>query len=245
MIDLKNVSRSFDGKIAVRDLTLSVPPGCIFACVGPNGAGKTTTIRMIVGLLLPTAGAITVGGHDVVREPVAAKRLLGYVPDQPFLYDKLTGREFLHFVGRIYSMPPPDVERGVAEFAALFEMTGYLDELCESYSHGMKQRVVLASALLHDPRVIVVDEPMVGLDPAGVRLVSALLRARARDGVTVFMSTHTLSLVEDLADEIGVLHKAELVYRGSVADLRARRGAGGKLEDAFFQLTLEEDASLG
>ena len=242
MIDLRGVTRTFDGKVAVRNLTLSISPGCIFACVGPNGAGKTTTIRMIAGLLLPTSGTIAVGGYDVVREPVGAKRLLGYIPDQPFLYDKLTGREFLQFVGRIYLMPYADIERAVADYAGLFEMSDYLDELCESYSHGMKQRVVLASALMHDPRVIVVDEPMVGLDPAGVRLVSDLLRRRARDGVAVFMCTHTLSLVEAIADEVGVLHKAELLYRGPVVDLRAGVG-GGKLEDAFFQLTAEENVN--
>ncbi|GAI81798.1 unnamed protein product, partial [marine sediment metagenome] len=171
MIEIRNVSRTFDGKVAVDSLTLKINPGSIFACVGPNGAGKTTTIRMLIGLLLPTTGTISVCGHDIVADAVRAKRHVGYIPDQPFLYDKLTAREFMTFVGKIYLMEPSAIQRKIDEFAELFEMTPYLDELCESHSHGMKQRVVLSAALMHDPRVIVVDEPMVGLDPAGARLV--------------------------------------------------------------------------
>ena len=244
MIEMENVRRTFDGKVAVDELTLTVAGGRVFAFVGPNGAGKTTTIRMLVGLLIPTSGIIRVCGHDMVHENVAAKRVVGYVPDEPFLYDKLTGREFLEFVAKIYRMKPPAGRRKIDEYTALFEMAEYLDELCETYSHGMKQRVVLTSALMHDPSVLVVDEPMVGLDPAGAKLVRNLFRERAEAGAAVFISTHTLSLVENIADEVGVLHKGALLYHGSVEGIRNEAGTDGALEDAFLQLTREEAGSL-
>lgn len=240
MIEMENIRRTFNGKVAVADLTLSVPSGHVFAFVGPNGAGKTTTIRMLVGLLIPTAGVVRVSGFDMVADNVAAKRVVGYIPDEPFLYDKLTGREFLEFVAKIYRMKPAFARERIDEYAALFEMVDYLDELCETYSHGMKQRVVLSSALMHDPEVLVVDEPMVGLDPAGAKLVRELFRKRAESGATVFISTHTLSLVESIADDVGVLHNGALLYHGSVAGLQNEGGAGGALEDAFLQLTREE-----
>ena len=240
MIEMHDVSRKFDGKVAVSSLTLKIEPGSIFACVGPNGAGKTTTIRMLIGLLLPTTGTVSICGHDIVTDAVRAKRHIGYIPDQPFLYDKLTAREFMTFVGNIYLMDSGTVQRKIDEFAELFEMTSYLDELCESHSHGMKQRVVLSAALMHDPGILVVDEPMVGLDPAGARLVRGLFRERAENGATVFMSTHTLSLVESIASEVGVLHKGRLLFKGSVQEMR-EQVSDRKLEDAFFQMTLEGD----
>jgi len=244
MIEMENVRRAFDGKVAVQDLTLTVGGGHVFAFVGPNGAGKTTTIRMLVGLLIPTAGVVRVSGHDMVADNLAAKRVVGYVPDEPFLYDKLTGREFLEFVAKIYRMKPPAARKRIDEYTALFEMGEYLDDLCEVYSHGMKQRVVLTSALMHDPKVLVVDEPMVGLDPAGAKLVRELFCKLAESGAAVFISTHTLSLVESIADEVGVLHKGALIYHGSVEGLRIETGTGGALEDAFLQLTREGAASV-
>ena len=237
---MDRVRRTFDGKVAVDSLTLRIEAGQVFAFVGPNGAGKTTTIRMLVGLLIPTAGRIRVCGRDVTRDNVEAKRVIGYIPDQPFLYDKLTGGEFLAFVGKVYALDPSLSERRIAEYVELFGMADYLDDLCESYSHGMKQRVVLASALMHDPSVIVVDEPMVGLDPAGVKLVRSLFEERARSGAAVFISTHTLSLVENVADRVGVLHKGKLLFDGPVDGLQRAAGASGDLEDAFLQLTREE-----
>ena len=191
MIRLENLTKRFGDMVAVDHLNLDIPAGELFVFVGPNGAGKTTTIKMIAGLLRPTEGRVILCGHDVQKDYIEARSLLSYVPDQPFLYDKLTGREFLRFVGAMYGMDRSAIERKIGSLSELFETDGFLDELAQTYSHGMKQRVVVSAAMLHEPRVLVIDEPMVGLDPKGARTLKAVLRDLTGDGVTVFMSTHT------------------------------------------------------
>jgi ABC-2 type transport system ATP-binding protein len=237
MIRLDRVTKRFGETVAVNDLSLEIPPGQLFAVLGRNGAGKTTTIKMIAGLLRPTAGSVTVCGFDLQRHPLEAKARIAYVPDQPFLYDKLSGREFLRFTADMYR-----VEAGAAraarieELVRLFDMEDYVDELSETYSHGMKQRAVLAAALLHRPQVLVVDEPLVGLDPQNARRVKSVFREEARRGTTLFMSTHTLSVAEEVADRIGILHEGRLVALGTMDELRAQSRSGGRLEDLYFKI---------
>jgi ABC-2 type transport system ATP-binding protein len=205
MIELKSITRLYGKKVAVDGLDLHIPQGELFAFLGPNGAGKTTTIKMMVGLLHPSAGNVLIGGYDSVKNPREVNFLTGYVPDEPYLYDKLTGREFLRFVADLYGMSADAATASLERQIDTFDLAGFVDHLSESYSHGMKQRIVFASALLHEPRVLIVDEPMVGLDPRSMRLVKDLLRKLARQGATVFMSTHTLAVVEEIADRIGVI----------------------------------------
>ncbi|MBI4564793.1 MAG: ABC transporter ATP-binding protein [Planctomycetes bacterium] len=237
MIRLDRVTKNYGRKVAVRDLSLEVPPGELFAFLGPNGAGKTTTVKMIVGLLRPTEGRVTVGGHDLQKEYLAAKRILAYVPDQPYLYDKLSGYEFLNFIGDMYDIPRSERRREIDRWSDLFGMREYLNLLTESYSHGMKQRVVLAATLLHRPKVIVLDEPLVGLDPHSARLVKEVFRDQARAGATVFMSTHVLSIAEDVAQRIGIIRDGRLAALGTLEDLRRRTGRDGRLEDLYFSIT--------
>ncbi|MHC4712077.1 MAG: ABC transporter ATP-binding protein [Planctomycetota bacterium] len=242
MISLSNVSKFFGENRAVRNLTLEVRPGEIFAFLGPNGAGKTTTIKMIVGLLQPTGGSIRVCGYDMDTEGLLAKESLSYVPDQPYLYEKLTGREFLHFIADIYRLEPDVGEFKVTQAAGLFDLEEFADQLAENYSHGMKQRVVMAAALLHDPRVIVIDEPMVGLDPKSARLLKNILQQKARDGACIFMSTHTLSVAEEIADRVGIIDRGDLVALGTIDELTDRAQVEGRLEDVFLAIT--EEASV-
>ena len=222
MIQLEGVAKSYGSKRAVTDLSLEVRAGEVFAFLGANGAGKTTTIKMLVGLLLPDAGRLHLGGHDVVAQPREASRIVGYVPDQPYLYDKLTGREFLQFVADMHGMETADARASIDEQVSLFRLEDFVDRLAEVYSHGMKQRLVFAAALVHRPRVIILDEPMVGLDPLHMRVVKDRLRELADSGTTVFMSTHTLPLAEEIADRIGVIKEGCLQFVGSVASLRSR-----------------------
>jgi len=239
MIELENLSKVFGDLVAVDHVNVAIPPGEFFAFLGPNGAGKTTTIKMIVGLLRPTEGRVRLCGYDVQREPMAAKRVLSYVPDQPYLYDKLTGREFLHFVGAMYGMRRSETRRKVDELSETFGLAAFLDELGETYSHGMKQRVVISAALLHEPRVIVVDEPMVGLDPKGANILKRVLRERSRAGASIFMSTHTLALAEEVADRVGIIHKGRIIALGTLSDIRRLAATDGRLEEAFLRLTEE------
>jgi ABC-2 type transport system ATP-binding protein len=245
MIELEHLRKEFRNVVAVQDLTLRIETGCFFAFLGPNGAGKTTTIKLITGLLKPTSGRLRICGHDVQEDGMAARQVLSYVPDQPYLYDKLSGREFLRFVGEVYGMERRPMELEIGAIAERFEMSSYLDQLAETYSHGMKQRVVIGAALLHEPRVIVIDEPMVGLDPRSSRIVKDVLRERAAAGVTVFMSTHTLSVAEELADRIGIIRRGELIADGSLEDIYEASQAGGQLEEAFLKLTEELAADTG
>ena len=237
MIELKDVTKSFGNVTAVDHLSLSVPPGEFFAFIGPNGAGKTTTIKMIAGLLRPDSGTICLGNYDVQENYIQAKALLSYIPDQPYLYDKLTGREFLHFVGSMYDMDRGETERRIEELADLFEFRSFLDTLGETYSHGMKQRVVVGAALLHDPEVIMIDEPMVGLDPKSANILKTVLRQRVDAGTAIFMSTHTLSVAEEVADRVGIIQHGRIVVKGDLEDIRARARTDGRLEEAFLQIT--------
>jgi len=246
MIEFDHVTRSYGSKIAVSDLTLAIPRGELFALLGPNGAGKTTTIRMLVGLLHPTRGAIRVCGHDVVREPQAAHLHVGYVPDEPILYDKLTGREFLRFISDMFGMPRHLAANRIDREIEHFELGEFADDLTESYSLGMKQRLVFAAALLHDPDVLVLDEPMVGLDPRSVRIVKDLLRSRTAEGMTVFMSTHTLAMAEEMADRMGIMVRGRLRFLGTVAELREQMSMEStSLEQLYLELTTPRTAGEG
>ena len=240
MIELRGVSKHFGPKRAVDQLDLTVHAGELFAFLGPNGAGKTTTIKMICGLLIPTAGTVRVGGHDASSRE--ARQLLGYVPDQPYLYDKLSGREFLRFVVEMYGMDRRAAGRRIEELIDIFEMEDFIDELCENYSQGMKQRVVFASALVHNPRVLVVDEPLVGLDPRSARIVKNLFVAQARAGAAVLMSIHLLAIAEELADRIGIVDHGRMLTVGTLSELRALAQHDGSLEDLFLKLTGHEPA---
>jgi ABC-2 type transport system ATP-binding protein len=235
MIELRGVTKMFGTKKAVDHLDLNVRAGELFAFLGPNGAGKTTTIKMVCGLLIPTAGVVRVGAFSAASSE--ARQMLAYVPDQPYLYEKLTGREFLRFVVEMYGLDPTTAARRTSELIDTFELHDFIDELCENYSQGMKQRVVFAAALVHDPKVLVVDEPLVGLDPRSARIVKDLFVSQARAGVAVLMSTHLLSIAEELADTIGIVDHGRMLMRGTLADLRERVQSHGPLEDLFLKLT--------
>jgi len=240
MIHFRCVTRTYGTHVAVRELELSVAQGEVLALLGHNGAGKSTTLKMLVGLLRPSKGVIEVGGYDVVQHKREVSRLIGYVPDQPYLYDKLSGREFLHFVADMYGLTSAESLEAVGREAERFELTEFLDQLAESYSHGMRQRTVFAAALIHEPRILVVDEPMVGLDPLSIRLVKDLLRTYANRGNTVLMSTHTLSIAEEIADRVSVMRSGELAFDGSVAQLRQELPtAGESLESLYLALMRE------
>ncbi|HEY3393129.1 MAG TPA: ABC transporter ATP-binding protein [Lacipirellulaceae bacterium] len=238
MIEFQQVSRSYGEKLAVDNLSLSVAGGELYSLLGHNGAGKTTAIKILVGLMRPGSGAVRVGGFDVVTHTRQAVALVGYVPDQPFLYDKLSGREVLQFVGRMYGLDPQQTARAIERESKRFELEEFVDELTESYSHGMKQRTVFASALLCRPRVLVVDEPMVGLDPHSIRLVKDLLKLEVADGMCVLMSTHTLSAAEEISHRIGIMSHGRLVFDGTVSELRQRFGGEQQsLEAMYLALT--------
>jgi ABC-2 type transport system ATP-binding protein len=240
MICLRHLTKSFGKLVAVNDISLEVPAGEIFGFLGPNGAGKTTTIKMMAGILEPTGGGVIIDGKDMSADPVGAKQVTGFIPDRAFLYEKLTGIEYLQFVASLYGMNEDREAARMKELLALFEMEGWAGDLIESYSHGMKQRIVMSSALLHEPKVIVVDEPMVGLDPKATRLVKTIFRSLAADGVAIFMSTHTLTVAEEVCDRIGIIHEGRLIARGTPNELRERAGVDGDdLEAVFLRLTGE------
>ena len=243
MISINNVTKRYDDKLAVDQLQLEIPRGEVFAFLGPNGAGKTTTIKMMVGLLIPDEGCIEIEGNNVVTDPRSAAARIGYIPDQPHLYDKLTGREFLEFMAGMYGASDAEAAPEIDRQIKVFDLTGFVDRLSETYSHGMKQRLVLAAAMVHQPQVLILDEPMVGLDPQSMRLVKDLLKERSAAGLTVFMSTHTLPLAEEIADRIGVIRRGELQFVGTVEELkRAQNRHEASLEGLFLDLT-NEDAS--
>lgn len=238
MIEFDHVSRSYGSKPAVADLSLAIPRGELFALLGPNGAGKTTSIKMLVGLLHPSSGSVRICGHDVVADPRAAHLHVGYVPDEPCLYDKLTGREFLWFIADMFGMPRHAARQRIEREIECFELGEFADDLAESYSLGMKQRLVFAASLLHDPGVLVLDEPMVGLDPRSVRIVKDLLAARTREGMTVFMSTHTLAMAEEMADRVGIMVRGRLRFLGTVTELREQVALEAtSLEQLYLELT--------
>jgi len=248
MIQTEHLTKHFGKKFAVSDLSLDIPEGTFFCFLGPNGAGKTTTIKMLTGLLQPSEGRALVGGLDVSREPVATKRLLGYVPDHPFLYDKLTGREFMRLVAGLYQIAEQDYQRDCERLLEMFEIARVADQLIEDYSHGMRQKLSFASCFLHQPRVIIVDEPWVGLDPKNIRFVKDFLKEKTRtEGLTVFMSTHTLSIAEEIADLIGIIHGGKLRALGTVQEIMALHEHPGSLEEVFLTLTsnMADDGEAG
>jgi ABC-2 type transport system ATP-binding protein len=240
LIRTHHLVKKFGDKLAVNDISFEISGGEIFGFLGPNGAGKTTTIKMIVGLLQPSSGTIQVGGYNVQTQPQQAKAITGYVPDTPNLYAKLTGRELLRFVGDLYGIAKQPVERRIEELLRLFDLTQAGDDTIDSYSHGMQQKTALAAALVHDPRVLVLDEPTVGLDPKSARLIKDILRQMADRGAAVFLSTHIMEIAERMCDRIGIIHQGQLVAVGTFEELRALRGAASgetSLEDIFLSLT--------
>lgn len=237
MIRVEGLVKAYGDFVAVDGLDLEVRPGEIVGLLGPNGAGKTTTLRVIVGILEPDAGRVTVDGHDVRRQPLEAKRRLGFVPDRPFVYDKLTGEELLRFAAGLRGREGPDVETRIEELLSLWDLTPWRDELVESYSHGMRQKLILSSALVHAPRALVIDEPMVGLDPAAARLLKRLLRQFADQGGAALISTHTLEFAEALCDRLAVIRDGAILARGTMNELRRQaRAESGDLEEVFLRL---------
>jgi len=240
MIRLIELTKRFNRIVAVDHLNLEVKTGSVIGFLGPNGAGKTTTIKMMAGVLKPTKGRIVMNGIDLQKEPSKAKANMGYIPDRPFIYEKLTGQEFLEFIANLYSMEKKEARYRIDHLLNLFDLEEFRHELIESYSHGMKQRLVMCSAIIHDPDILIIDEPMVGLDPKGARLVKDMFRNFAKQGKTVFISTHSLDVAEDLSDEIVIIDRGTIIARGTMDALRKRAGIEGDLEDIFLRLTGNE-----
>ncbi len=237
MIQTRNLTKRFGQKIAVNSLDLEVARGEVFGFLGPNAAGKTTTIKLLTGLLRPTSGSVSICGYDIQKDYVRAKSVMSYIPDVPYLYERLTGREFLRFVSEIYKLDAAVSYKKIGELLSFFNLDTYADILIEEYSHGMRQKLVICAALLHSPRVIIIDEPMVGLDPKTSRLVKDIFKESARNGITIFMSTHTLSIAEELCDRVGIIDNGVLIAMGSIDELRRVSGIDGKLEEIFLKIT--------
>ena len=243
MIRLINLTKRYNRIIAVDHINLEVKSGSIVGFLGPNGAGKTTTIRMMAGVLKPTEGRIILNGIDLIKEPSKAKKIIGYVPDRPFIYEKLTGKEFLEFIASLYNIDHTSVTIQIHTLLERFELIEFKDDLIEGYSHGMKQRLVMCSVLLHDPDILIIDEPMVGLDPKGARMVKNIFRKLAENGKTIFISTHSLDVAEEICDEISIIDYGRIIATGTMDKLRKRAGVDGDLEDIFLRLTGNESIS--
>ncbi len=242
MIQLINLTKHYGNLAAVDDLNIEVPAGQIFGFLGPNGAGKTTTIRTMMGILKPTSGQVLLGQHDMLREPEKAKAICGFIPDRPFIYEKLSGHEFLEFVGKLHRVETTRLKDRIAEMLQLLELTSWKDELVESYSHGMKQRLVVCAALVHQPRILIIDEPMVGMDPKGARTLKDLFRALAANGTTIFLSTHSIAVAEEICHRIGIIQKGRLIACGTMAEIhRQASPADGSLESVFLELTRDQE----
>ena len=242
MIQLINLTKHYGKLAAVEELSLEVSAGEIFGFLGPNGAGKTTTIRSMMGILKPTSGRIILGEHDVIAEPQKAKAISGFIPDRPFIYEKLSGHEFLTFVGKLHRVESTRLNQRITELLELLELTPWKDELVESYSHGMKQRLVVCGALIHEPRILAVDEPMVGMEPKGARTLKDLFRTLAAAGTTIFLSTHSIGVAEEICHRIGIIQKGRLIACGTVAEIHDRTSnANGNLENVFLELTREQE----
>ncbi len=238
MIKITNLTKKYGEHIAVDNLSLGIKPGELFGFLGPNGAGKTTTIKMMTGILKPTEGSIEINGINIESEPEKAKKLIGYIPDDPYLYDRLSAREYLRFVGGLYNMEPELIEERSKELFDIFGMNSWVDKHCEEFSHGMRQKIVFCSAFLHRPKVMIVDEPMVGLDPQSSRLVKDMMKQYAIDGNTVFISTHVLSVAEELCDRIGIINRSKLIETGTFTELKAKAAREDvNLETLFLELT--------
>jgi len=242
MIKLTNLTKKYSDTVAVDNLNLHIQKGEIFGFIGPNGAGKTTTIKMLGGILEPTSGKIEICAIDIKDDPESAKRKIGFIPDRPYLYEKLTGMEFLKFTADLYNVDEAVFEKESQDSLNMFSLSDWSDELIESYSHGMKQRLIMAAALLHSPDVIVVDEPMVGLDPSAIKMVKELFKRLAAEGVTIFMSTHTLKVAEEVCDRIGIIHKGSMIATGTISDLKDKaQFVEADLEEVFIKLIMEEN----
>lgn len=243
IVVLDNLVKKYGAFTAVDNVELQVPRGTVFGVLGPNGAGKTTTLRMITGLLQPTSGTITIDGHRMDKDPVTCKQITGFIPDRPYIYDKLTAFEYLAFVGGLYGLDGARVARRVRELLELFELAEWADSLIESFSHGMKQRLTFAGALLPEPKLLVVDEPMVGLDPKGHRLIKNLFRRLTeRDGMTILLSTHTLEVAEEICDQVAIIAHGRVMARGTMDELRVETGASkASLEQVFLKITEETE----
>ncbi|MCH8156643.1 MAG: ABC transporter ATP-binding protein [Nitrospinae bacterium] len=242
MITIEGLVKKYSSVTAVNDLHLKIPAGELFGFLGPNGAGKTTTIKLMVGLLKPTAGRVVIDGVDIQQDPVRVKSVIGYIPDRPFLYDKLTGMEYLEFISDLYSLDKEPARVRARKFLEFFDLEESASELIEAYSHGMKQKLIIAGALIHDPKVIIVDEPLVGLDPKGARQVKRLFQDLCKSGVAVFMSTHSLGIAEAMCGRIGIIQKGKMIAIGTVEELRRQaEKEHGDLEDIFLKLTGDHD----
>ncbi|MGP8153924.1 MAG: ABC transporter ATP-binding protein [Smithella sp.] len=240
MIKLQELTKDYGTTLAVNKLSLKVAAGEIYGFIGPNGAGKTTTIRLMGGILAPTSGKIIIGGFDMTKNPVEGKKMIGFVPDRPFLYEKLTGMEFMRFSADLYNVKCDMVSQKSKELLRQFALWNWADELIEAYSHGMKQRLIIASALLHDPKILIIDEPMVGLDPEAVHMVKDIFKELAANQTTIFISTHTLSIAEDLCHRIGLIHKGTLLAQGSLEELKLIAKLGeARLEEVFLTIIKE------
>jgi len=240
MIEIFNLVKKFGDLVAVSNISLTIPRGEFFAILGPNAAGKTTTLKILAGLMKPTSGCTRVCGYDMQTQPLEARRKIAYVPDFPFLYDKLTAWEFFRFTGQLFQMPDAKIEANANGLISRFHLAEFVERPLESLSHGTRQRVAIVSALLHEPEVFVIDEPMVGLDPQHARVVKDVLKERSRAGVTVLVSTHQLSIAEEMADRIGIIHGGKIVAFGDREELRRQSGNSGQLEDIFLSLTTGE-----
>jgi ABC-2 type transport system ATP-binding protein len=233
MIQLNNISKSFDGVFAVRDLSVTVEKGQVFGLVGPNGAGKTTTINIMTGLLRPDAGNVTIGGYSITNDPMKAKAILGYVPDRAFLYEKLTAREFLKFIASIYDIEKSEALRKIEILAEIFGIKDLSDELIEGFSQGMRQRLLFAAALIHDPQILLIDEPFMGLDPFGVRMLKGHIRELSEKGVTVFLVTHSLHIAEEVCHRVGFINKGSLTSIRTAEEIKKIEGG---LEGLFLSM---------
>lgn len=241
MLELKNLEKKFGNFIAVNKINLKINKGGLFGFLGPNGAGKTTTFKMIVGLLSPTSGNIFLDSIDVWQKPIETKMKIGYIPDQPFLYDKLTGREYLYFSGGLYNLTKDVLKAKIDEQIELLKIGSWLDKRTEEYSQGMRQRIVIASAFLHNPDFIIVDEPMIGLDPQSAFLVKRLFEEKAKNGITIFMSTHSLNVVEEICTHVSIINKGNIIFNDTIDRLHnLKKEKNDNLEELFIQLTNEE-----
>ncbi len=240
MINIENLTKHYGNLTAVSGLNLNIPAGECFGFLGPNGAGKTTTIKLLAGLLKPNEGTIEISGYDIQRDPQKVKGIIGYIPDKPFIYEKLTGGEFLDFVAELYQVNGNFVREKREELLNLFTIKDFENELVEGYSHGMRQKLVITAALIHNPKVIIVDEPMVGLDPKGMRQVKEIFKQLTKSGVTIFMSTHTMSVAQEMCHRIGIINKGKLIALGNMNDLQKQAQVSSGLEDVFLQLTSSE-----
>lgn len=238
MIEIKNLTKQYGKFRAVNDISLSVNAGEIFGFLGVNGAGKTTTLKMLAGILRPTSGELSLGGHNMRTEPLQAKSITGYIPDRPYIYNKLTGREFLYFVCDLYLVNGKDAEKRIDGLLEEYALTEWQDELVESYSHGMKQRLATCAALVHKPKILIVDEPMVGLDPHGAKFLKDAFKRYAKEGMSILLSTHSLNVAEEVSDRLAIIHKGSLIAMGSLAYIREQTGKSDEgLENLFLQLT--------